>query len=129
MMPGVGRFWKLTEQGQARNNRPVGRGTGLPLPPPAGGRDGGWFLVDSGVQIPNHLRHRDFEHLADAEERGDGDRPTRFNLLPVPRREPVENHVLLRVATLLAKPPYFRAKGLEEFLLIHALVCSLLRAG
>jgi len=129
MMPWVGRF-ERDQRDRAGNEQPIrGPVDKLPLSSPAGGRLDVQLLVDSGVQAPHELRHGDFKDLADAEESGHGDGPTRFNLLPVAGREAKRNHVLLAPSLLLAKLADLGAQSTEEFLLIcHAPVCSIARA-
>ena len=113
---------------QARNGRSVDRSAGLSLSPLPGGWLDAQLLVYSGVQVSNHFRHRDLEHFADAQEGGDGDGSSRFNLLPGASGESERNHILLAVAALLAKLTGSLAQGAKEFSLIHTPVCSLLRA-
>ena len=95
---------------------------------PAGRRLDAQLLIDSSIQVPHQLCHRYFKHFADAQERGDRNGSSRFNLLPVTGGEAEANHILLAVAALLAKLADSLAQGAEEFTLIHTPVCSLLRA-
>ncbi len=54
------------------------------------------------VQPTDESFDRNVEDIADAKQRGNGDGPPCFNLLPVPRRKSEGNHVLLAVTRLFA---------------------------
>jgi len=82
-----------------------------------------------GIQTLNQLGHRQFEYLADAEEGGHCDGPSGLHLLPVASGEAERQHILLRIAALLAKLSHLRAQCAEEcFLIRHPLRCKVLRA-
>ena len=102
-----------------------------PSSPPAGqnslyrGR-----LVYAVVQAPHQSCHRDLQHLADTQKRCDRNRASSFNLLPVSSGKTERNHVLLRIASLLAKLAHFSTQSTEEsFLICHALLCNATRAS
>jgi hypothetical protein len=90
-------------------------------------------LVDALlVQTTNQLRHGRFEYLADAEQGGDGDRPTGLNLLPV-----ASNKARLGVSPkqTAARRYHFNTKRMKKVRLTpytgrRVLICSpKLRAG
>ena len=82
-----------------------------------------------GIQPLYQLGHRSGEDFADAEESGDGYGASGLHLLPVAGGEAKRQHVLLRIATLLAKLTHSRTQSAEELVMIrHALVCKVLRA-
>ena len=88
-----------------------------------------WRLVGSSIQAAHELLHGDLEHLADAQQRRDGNRTASLDLLPMSRGEAARDHVLLGVSMLLAEVTDSYAQGAEEFVLIrHALGCRVLRA-
>lgn len=57
--------------------------------------------VESLIESPDKSCHRNAEGLADSQKRGNGNRPSGLDLLPVPRGESVRDHVFLRVPALL----------------------------
>jgi hypothetical protein len=103
----------------------------LPVPAAALSENGfeiGWF-IDSGIKVAHQICHGNLKYLANPQEGRNGDRTSRLDLLPVPRRESERDHVFLRVTALLPKVTYLRTQSAEELSLIrHALVCMVLRA-
>jgi hypothetical protein len=57
--------------------------------------------------------------FANSEQSSNSDRPSGFNLLPVPRREAERNHVFLAVASFSSQFFNPMSENLEEFLLIR----------
>lgn len=77
------------------------------------------FVIDSFVCVADDYGNPNLERIANPEERHHCNRPTRFDLLPMPRRESERNHVLLAVAPPPAEFFDSLAKGLEEFGVIY----------
>jgi hypothetical protein len=73
--------------------------------------------------------HRRLENLTDTKEGPDRDGPTSLDLLPMARREPEGNHVLLAIAIFLPEATDSLTQRAEESLLIqHALGCRVPQA-
>jgi hypothetical protein len=76
-------------------------------------------VIDSFVCASDNHRNSNLERIANSQKRPHGDRPTSFDLLPVPSGESEGNHVLLAVAPALAECFDALAKRFEEFGMIH----------
>jgi hypothetical protein len=67
--------------------------------------------------------------LTDSEQRSDGDRTARLNLLPMPGRESKRNHIFLGVTAFLPDRLDSLPERLEELLLpCHTLACKVSQA-
>src|SRR5262249_52969594 len=88
--------------------------------------------ISIGVRVePFHQsRHRNLKHRANSQQRPKSDWPPLFNLLPMSRREPKRDHVLLAVALLYPQIADSQTKCAKELLLRlrHASVCKVSRA-
>jgi hypothetical protein len=84
------------------------------------------LFLDTLVEVPDELGNPNSQRLANPQQRRHGDRPSCFDLLPVPGRKAERNHILLTVAPLAAQGLDPLPEGPEEFLLIRHLPANTL---
>ena len=88
------------------------------------------FVHALPVQSLYQLGHRSCEDFADAKEGGDGDGASGLHLLPVAGGEAEAQHILLRIAALLAKLTNPCSESGKELSLIrHVLRSMVVRAN
>jgi hypothetical protein len=87
------------------------------------------LLVYAFIETAEQSRRRHAKNFANPKERGQGDGPSRFHLLPVSRGEAERDHIFLTEPLSFSQRPDPLAKPGKEFCLIwHLRVCKVPRA-
>jgi hypothetical protein len=88
------------------------------------------FLIDSTVESLDKFGGSNSQAIANAQQRPNGDRPPRLDLLPMASREAKPNHVFLRIPFSLPQLSHTLAEGAKELSFInHVQLCKRVSSG
>jgi hypothetical protein len=88
------------------------------------------FLIDSTVESLDKFGGSNSQGIANAQQRPNGDRPPRLDLLPMASREAKPNHVFLRIPFSLPQLSHTLAEGAKELSFInHVQLCKRVSSG